>query len=156
MPVTDGRKAAQDLIATIPGLMQAVMSEMRQCEEPMRFQHFRALMLIGATGTSTLTDLAARQHVSLPTMSNTVSVLVDRGWVDRVPDEDDRRRIVLCLTPAGVEVTGRMYERVQTLLEERMSELTSAELDDVRAGFAALRRVFGSGHGVRHAGGEAE
>ncbi len=66
-----------------------------------------------------LSELALRQAVSLPTMSNSISVLVERGWVKRVPSPDDRRRVVLELTSEGRVVLCQM----QGQAEARVAEL---------------------------------
>lgn len=47
------------------------------------------------------TAIAERLAVSLPTVSDSVRVLVDKGLVVKVPDRDDARATRLRLTPAG-------------------------------------------------------
>src|SRR3954469_18843138 len=49
-------------------------------------------------------DLAAHMGVTPATMSIAVGRLVDQGYVTRVLDEADRRKVQLRLTDAGVRV----------------------------------------------------
>ena len=61
----------------------------------------------------TLTELAALQGVSLPTMSNSISAMVDRGWVRRTAPTSDRRVVIIEITATGksaVERVGRSAE----------------------------------------------
>ena len=52
-------------------------------------------------GALTLTALAGAMHQSLPALSQRVSALEAQGYVERVPDPDDRRVIGVCVTPEG-------------------------------------------------------
>ena len=145
MSAEKAREAARKLIGTVPGMMQAVASEMRHCDAPMTMPHFRALMMLAHHGSFTATELAQRQRVSLPTMSATVSVLVDRGWVERVIDESDRRRSEVRLTDEGKAAVRAMYGRVQDMLTDRLGELDDDELDRVQDALVLLQAAFG-GH----------
>jgi len=49
----------------------------------------------------TTSDLAKMRRVSLQTMSVMVQNLVERGWVVRAPDPNDRRQMLLEVTPEG-------------------------------------------------------
>lgn len=149
----DCREAAKQLIETMPALIQPVASEMRRGDHPMPMPHFRTLMIL-AHGCCTMTDLAEKQHVSAPTMSNTISVLVDHGWVERVVDERDRRRAELSLTADGRAAVRGMQTQVEELLAERLSALSSAEIETLRAGLDVLVRAFGT-HSHVPEGGEA-
>ncbi len=137
-----GRRLARELFETVPAIMQPVTAEMRRMDIPMPMPHFRALMIITHAGPCTLTGLAEKQHVSLPTMSNTVSVLVERGWVERVADDHDRRRAEVRLTPEGEEAARNVQARIERLLGERFAALSPEEVERVRAGLAVLRRAF--------------
>ena len=64
--------------------MRTVAAELRAAGELPAPAHFGLLSMLASQSTAlTLTELAARQGVSLPTMSNTVSAMVGRGWVRR-------------------------------------------------------------------------
>jgi DNA-binding MarR family transcriptional regulator len=150
------RDAARQLIDTLPAVMQAVASEMRRGDSPMPMPHFRTLMLLAHGDSCTLTEVAEKQRVSLPTMSNTISVLVEHGWVERIADENDRRRAELRLTAEGQAAVDRMHDQVEQLLVTRLCELPSADVAQLSAGLTVLLRAFGGGnvHG-RLQGGDA-
>ncbi|HEX3927815.1 MAG TPA: MarR family winged helix-turn-helix transcriptional regulator [Gemmatimonadales bacterium] len=64
----------------------------------------------------TLNALAERTRTTQPTVSVVVGRLVRRGLVARRPDENDRRRMVLALTPAGRRLLARTDASLQSQL----------------------------------------
>ena len=62
--------------------MRTVAAELRAAGELPAPAHFGLLTMLG-NQPRTLTELALLQGVSLPTMSNSISTLVQRGWVKR-------------------------------------------------------------------------
>ena len=73
-----------------------------------------------------------------------VDNLEKHGWVRRVRQKDDRRMVVIHLTPAGERVIARVFpEHVKALVLE-MSRLTPAEQESLRA----ICRKLGRGAGV--------
>lgn len=53
-------------------------------------------------------ELAKALHVDPSTATRTVTPLVDLGLIDRQPDPDDRRYVILRCTPAGQAVAQRI------------------------------------------------
>lgn len=62
--------------------------------------------VIGATAKNamTLQELPSALGVSKQAFSQLIDTLVTRGYAEREPDPEDRRRLVLVLTPRGHEV----------------------------------------------------
>ncbi len=58
-----------------------------------------------------LSDLASLQGVSLPTMSNSISAMVERGWVRREAPDGDRRVVMIDVTPTGRAALERVSSR---------------------------------------------
>ena len=56
---------------------------------------------VSSTGVSTPAELATRLHVRVQSLTDSINELVTRGLVSRRPDDDDRRRQLIELTPAG-------------------------------------------------------
>jgi DNA-binding MarR family transcriptional regulator len=53
-------------------------------------------------GPKRATDLAAETYLDLSTVSRQIRSLVDRGLVERAPDPEDRRGVVLSVSPEGL------------------------------------------------------
>src|SRR6185295_19425405 len=77
-----------------------------------------------------LTDLADHLGVTPATMSIAIGRLVDQGYVTRVLDPVDRRKVQLRLTAAGVRVTSANSVLEPTLVEEMLDQLSAKDRRD--------------------------
>ncbi|GAB3595916.1 MarR family winged helix-turn-helix transcriptional regulator [Microbacterium tumbae] len=105
--------------------------------------HFAVLAGLRANGRLPLGELAQRERVTAPTMSNTVDALAAKDYVVRVPDENDRRRVYVELTDAGEAVVVATVRKRDTALADALTELdfTDDELRTLREASALMRRV---------------
>ena len=60
---------------------------------------FLLIMAIQAYRRCTMSTLARNLHVSMPTATGVVARMVRAGYVRRVEDPEDRRQVVVELTP---------------------------------------------------------
>ncbi|WP_337001801.1 MULTISPECIES: MarR family winged helix-turn-helix transcriptional regulator [unclassified Microbacterium] len=94
-------------------------------------------------GRRTISTLAERERVTAPSMTNTINGLEEQGFVVRIPDEDDRRRVQVEITEAGAEIVVETIRRRDELLADMLREVdyTEAELSTLREASALMRRV---------------
>jgi DNA-binding MarR family transcriptional regulator len=133
--------AASEILQIIPKVMRILAFEMRQEPGGVAPAHFR-LMLMLARGPMSLTELADSQAVSLATMSNTITVLVERGWVERKTDPADRRRLALEITAEGKQVLQDVRRRAEERLDEKLAGLDRDQCRDLMYGLELLNGVF--------------
>jgi DNA-binding MarR family transcriptional regulator len=87
-------------------------------------------------------ELAARERVTPPALSNHVDRLERDGLVSRTPDASDRRRVGLTLTDEGQRVLRRVRSRRTAWLATRLRGLSPEELDAVEAAIEPLSRLL--------------
>lgn len=87
-------------------------------------------------------DLAARERVSPPALSNHVDRLERDGLVSRTPDVSDRRRVGLTLTEEGQRVLRRVRSRRTAWLATRLRGLEPEELEAIEAAIEPLGRLL--------------
>ncbi|WP_313355889.1 MarR family transcriptional regulator [Microbacterium sp.] len=94
-------------------------------------------------GRRTLSGLAEHEHVTAPTMSATVNGLAELGLVIRVPDEHDRRRVYVELTPQGESVVIETIRKRNRLLADLIDaqRFDDDELAVLDAASALLKRM---------------
>lgn len=88
-----------------------------------------ALARLDLGGPATSSALAKQEQISPQSMGATLGGLDERGLVERRPDPDDGRRVVLSITTEGVRVLGaRRAARTETLAAVLADGFTPAEL----------------------------
>jgi DNA-binding MarR family transcriptional regulator len=87
-------------------------------------------------------ELAARERVSPPAMSNHVDRLERDGLVSRTPSVSDRRRVGLTLTDEGQRVLRRVRSRRTAWLATRLRRLSPEELEAVEAAVEPLSHLL--------------
>ncbi|HEU5087929.1 MAG TPA: hypothetical protein VFT99_10805, partial [Roseiflexaceae bacterium] len=70
--------------------------------------------------------------------------LVERGWVRRIPNPNDRRQHTLELTEAGHAQHARAQQQTVRQLAPLLAALTAAELRAVQVALPALQRALTS------------
>lgn len=84
------------------------------------------LALLVAHGSMSVTELAQKMGVSLPTVSDSVRVLVEKGFSVKAPDERHPRAVLVTLTPAGRKI-GTRARAWPEMMAEAVSSLSSNE-----------------------------
>jgi DNA-binding MarR family transcriptional regulator len=74
-------------------------------------------------------------------MTRTVTALVERGLVERIEDPQDRRQVLVSLTPAGRQVLSDARNRRNEWLARRLAELEPAERRLLAEATAILQRM---------------
>jgi DNA-binding MarR family transcriptional regulator len=87
-------------------------------------------------------ELAARERVTPPAMSNHVDRLERDGLVSRTPSASDRRRVGLSLTDEGQRMLRRVRSRRTAWLATRLRGLSAEELEAVEAAVEPLWRLL--------------
>jgi DNA-binding MarR family transcriptional regulator len=82
--------------------------------------------------------LAAELGVSKQAASQLVDTLVVRGYLERRPDPEDRRRVSLSLTERGQAAAQVVRDSVQEVDAELARRVPPEQLAGLRAGLAAL------------------
>ncbi len=85
------------------------------------------VMVLERYGPMTHRDVAQRMYVRPATLTGIVDTLARSGYVERIPDPDDRRTVRLALTEAGTQ----RAKRLRALVGSRTA-LTSVDADPER------------------------
>jgi Transcriptional regulators len=149
-PGSGARKRARHL-EIIPLVMRTVAAELRAAGEMPAPAHFGLLSIL-STRARSLTELAALQGVSLPSMSTSITAMVDRGWVRRSSPEDDRRVVMIEVTPTGRAALERVRPLCRGAPRRVLTPLDPPSRRRLRGGLGVLRKVFATSAGSASAG----
>ena len=100
------------------------------------------LWLIRQNPGLSLRELATEEGISPPALSGHVDRLERQGLIERVRSAEDRRRVGLVVSPAGIRLLRRVRERRTAWLAERLDGLAPEELEAVDAAIEPLRRLL--------------
>jgi DNA-binding MarR family transcriptional regulator len=143
MTRSEARDSARQILTIVPLVMRSVAAELRAAGELPAPAHFGLLSTL--TGQPrTLSELAAMQGVSLPTMSNSITAMAQRGWVRRSPSLQDRRVSVIEVTAAGRAILERVARCAELQLADMLAPLPPASRRKLQAGLLVMREVFGA------------
>ena len=94
------------------------------------------------TGMDSVSKLAKIGRISRPAISRGVDTLVQKGLVTRETDSDDRRHILLGLTPDGKALLEKLFGNTRSWMTDKMESLTNEEMEQINQAFDALQRAF--------------
>ena len=136
------RESARDILQIIPLVMRTVAAQLRSAGELPAPAHFGLLSIL-CERPRMLTELASLQGVSLPTMSNSISAMAERGWVRRsAPAEHDRRVAMIDVTATGRAALDRVARSAETHLAEMLAPIDVTSRRRLHNGLGILRKIF--------------
>jgi len=110
----------------------------------LTFAQVRALIILAAKKSLTVSQLAKMLDVGNPTASILIQKLVERGLVTRSEDETDRRQTVVRLSEQGAEIgAGRRSQR-EKQWQHWLGRLSDEELSGLAHGLSALLVIMNS------------
>jgi DNA-binding MarR family transcriptional regulator len=102
-----------------------------------------ALSTVDRHGPLRLGDLAAAEGIAPSTLTRLVTVLEERGYVERCPVPGDARASTLKIAPAGHEALELIREQSMILLADRLRTLTPEQQAALAAALPALEQLAG-------------
>ncbi|MHA3019419.1 Rv0880 family HTH-type transcriptional regulator [Mycobacterium sp. BMJ-28] len=96
----------------------------RRPDSPVSLSQLSALATVAKEGPMTPGALAIRERVRPPSMTRVIASLVDLGFVDRTAHPDDRRQVLVSVSPTGVELIEAERKASREWLQQRLAQLT--------------------------------
>jgi DNA-binding MarR family transcriptional regulator len=105
-----GTGSSADIVIRLAKVLEIVLYDLE-----LTMNQFRLLSLVGE-GITSARELGLRLVVKAPNLTVLTRTMTERGLLDRTRSEDDGRRIVLTLTPAGGAALARARRHCETAL----------------------------------------
>ncbi|MCV7288640.1 MarR family transcriptional regulator [Mycolicibacterium wolinskyi] len=124
--------------------MMAVTRQMRRHrpDHGLTLSQMELLGEVSRTGTTTPAELAARLHVRVQSLTDSINELLGRGLIARRPDDNDRRRQLIDITAAGTALLqADRAERDAWLHATMRDNLTDLEFDLLMLVAPVLRKL---------------
>ena len=114
----------------------------RQRPRDLSLTALSSLSTVDRTGPRRLTDLAAGEGVTQPSMSALVSQLERLGLVQRQSDAEDGRVVRVAITRAGQEHLSTLRRVGASVFDVLIEKLESSEADSLRAALPTFDRML--------------
>ncbi|MFO7165346.1 MAG: MarR family transcriptional regulator [Mycolicibacterium hassiacum] len=128
-----------DLLAVVARLNRLATQRARL---PLPYAQARLLSTIEDQGEARISDLAALDHCSQPTMTNQVRRLEEAGLVSRTVDPSDGRAVLIRITPKGVETLRQARVQRGAAIDPYLERLTPEERATLATAVGILRRLL--------------
>lgn len=145
--IPSSRDIARHALDIIPYMMRVMSAEMRASGLDISPAQM-GLMGMLTVSRYTLGDLATLNHVSAPTMSNSITVLEERGWVIRERSSEDRRVVWVSLSGQGRKVLDEIDDYTRNRISSFVEVLSATEKTALMEGLTLLNRTFKTAFGV--------
>ncbi len=127
-----------DLLAVVARINRLANQRVRM---PIPFAQARLLSTIEDQGEARISDLAALDHCSQPTMTTQVRRLEDAGMVTRTSDPLDARAVLIRITPDGVAALRQARLDRGAAIDPYLQRLSDSERERLTEAVAVLRRL---------------
>ena len=86
-------------------------------------------------------ELAERESIRMPTATALIDGLTRNGLVERRPDPDDRRAVLVALTEHGADVLDRVRGERDSILTAALARLGADDRAAIAAAAPALQKL---------------
>ncbi|MGY4650007.1 MarR family winged helix-turn-helix transcriptional regulator [Mycobacterium sp. URHB0021] len=128
-----------DLLAVVARLNRLATQRVRM---PLPYGQARLLSTVEDQGSARISDLAALDHCSQPTMTTQVRRLEDAGLVSRTVDPEDARAVLIRITPKGVDTLRQVRIDRAAAIDPYLERLDPEDRETLRDAVRVLRRLL--------------
>jgi len=140
------KEYVDQVMALLPDLVKAFRTD-----EPQEILHmdisFPEICVLGQLSSNqepTMSELGRSISMDLSTLTRTVDKLVEKEFVVRKPDPEDRRMVRVVITTEGRKIMSRFEEQRRKKIESLLRQMTSQERRDLLNIFETLHgRIYG-------------
>jgi DNA-binding MarR family transcriptional regulator len=136
---------AADLMETVPIVMRFIRTEMRKHRgADLSVPQFRTLVFINRNPETSLSSVANHLGLTPPSTSVLVDSLVERGFVDKRPSPEDRRKVKLILLEKGKRILVSAQKAAHEKLAEKIKTTTLMDCQTISQAMEILRKTYSS------------
>jgi len=130
---------SSDLLSVVARINRLANQRVRLA---LPFAQARLLAVIEDQGAARISDLAALDHCSQPTMTTQVRRLEDAGLVSRITDPADARAVLISITPEGIEALAAVRADRGAVIDPYLSRLDDADRQTLSDAVRVMRTLL--------------
>jgi DNA-binding MarR family transcriptional regulator len=136
----------EKLDADFPSAVSRLYRRLRaeKASDQISDSQLSVLALLVKAGPHTLRELSDHEHVTPPSMNQTVNALADAGCVARKGDPDDGRKVILVATAKGAGLIAETRHRRHAWLNAQLQGLSAGERKILSAATGIINKIADS------------
>lgn len=139
-PPSDTADLGSELLGMVARLNR--LATQRTTRLPLPWAQARLLSTIDDRGEARISDLAALDHCSQPTMTTQVRRLEDAGLVTRTVDPGDARAVLIRITPDGVRTLAEARANRAAVIGPLLAQLDPEQRQTLVAAVDVIRELL--------------
>lgn len=132
----------ENLFRIVPLVGKKVINHNINKELDITSQHFHVLLNLKEKGALTVTQLANILDICKSNITPVIQKLIDKGYVERNTDENDRRYIFIKLTTEGREFLTKHKQLTIQALKNKMLDFSEEDLEKLDNALQDFRNVI--------------
>ncbi|MBO3460195.1 MarR family transcriptional regulator [Aetokthonos hydrillicola Thurmond2011] len=137
------QECANKVMDTVPLVMRFIRADMREnSAASLSIPQLRSLAFLKRNPGASLSDIAEHLGVTCATASTTIERLVQRNFVQRTDNPQERRKVVLNLTDSGIQHLEQTQAETRTHIADLLDGLMETEIAQIEKGLILLKNVF--------------
>jgi DNA-binding MarR family transcriptional regulator len=141
-----GDVLVESLDADFPAVVSRLYRRLRaeKASDQISDSQLSVLALLVREGPRTLRELSDREHVTPPSMNQTVNALAGARYVTRKDDPDDGRKVILVATSKGAALVAETRKRRHAWLTSQLQGLSAGERRILSAATGIIGKIADS------------
>lgn len=135
-------KVTDKLLALMP-LYHKRIFRINQRISGLEAAQYQVLGVLMRSGPHSMSEIGRILYFSKPYITVLIDSLMENGWVERGKDPDDRRIVVISITPGGKKHLHRAFEAYKTDVKTMLAGLGSEEIKQLCTSLEQLQKVLG-------------
>jgi DNA-binding MarR family transcriptional regulator len=134
-------KAADGLLALMP-LYHRHIFRISRHSSGLEVAQYRVLGSLMKSGAHPISEIGRELYISKPYMTVLVDSLMEKGWIERGHDPDDRRVILISITPDGKKHLRRAFEVYRADVKNLLTGLGKNDISRLCSAVEHLKDIF--------------
>lgn len=130
-----------DLVVGVTTHLVQVLVFLMKEEKQLPIAQYRVLRIVSRHPT-TLSKLSRLLEISKASLSDTVRMLISKGWVVKTRDTSDGRVFILSSTTAGNEQVERFERRMRVTVRKYLERIKPEDLEIIKDGLVPLNQYL--------------
>lgn len=133
-------------------LVAVSVTSLAEVEDAVTLTQFRTLVVLDTRGPMSLNALAESLDVNASTVLRVIDKLLVGGLVTRQENPENRREVVLNVSPAGAELVREVTDRRRQEIAAIVKKIPREQRDELVQVLRTLADAAGEPYATRHAG----